>query len=134
MTIIHPEGWAPAKGYSNGIVASGRILAIAGQVGWTADQCFVATDFTGQFDQALANVVAVLKAAGGVPENLIKMTIYVTDLKAYNAAKRDLGPIWRRHMGRHFPAMALLGVAGLVDEGALLEIESMAVLPEEKSA
>ena len=132
--IIHPDGWAPTKGYSNGIVASGRVLAIAGQVGWTADQRFEATDFTGQFDQALANVVAVLKAAGGVPEDLIKMTIYVTDLQAYHSAKRALGPIWRRHMGRHFPAMALIGVAGLVDEGALLEIESMAVLPEEASA
>ncbi len=127
--IIQPDGWPPARGYSNGVLAEGRPLAIAGQVGWTPAGVFEAHDFLGQFAQALANVRAVLDAAGGEPAHIIKMTLYVTDLPAYRASLRDLGPIWRAHMGRHFPAMALVGVTGLVEPDALVEIETLAVLP-----
>ncbi len=131
MRVIHPEGWAPSKGYSNGILAEGRVLALAGQVGWNAEQVFERDDFAGQFDQVLSNICAVLEAAGGRPEHVIKMTCFVTDLPAYHASVRALGDIWKRHFGRHYPAMTLVGVAGLVDEGALLEIESWALLPSE---
>lgn len=128
MTVIQPEGWTPARGYSNGMVAEGRVLAIAGQIGWTADQRFEATDFLGQFEQALANVVAVVVAAGGTPTALVSMTLFVTDLDAYRASLKGLGPIWKRHMGRHYPTMALVGVTGLVEAEALVEIQSLAVL------
>ena len=134
IDIIHPPGWPPARGYSNGMVAQGRLLVVAGQIGWipSGPQAghFEAHDFPGQFDQALANVLAVVTAAGGVPEHLIRMTIYVTDLPAYRASGRALGAIWRRHLGRHYPAMALVGVTGLVEPEALIEIESLAMLPE----
>ena len=123
-------GWAPAKGYANGMVASGRVLAIAGQIGWDAEQRFEHADFVGQFGQALENVCAVVRAAGGQPEDIIKMTLYVTDLDLYRSSLRALGPVWRAHLGRHYPAMALLGVTGLVEREALLEIECLAVLPE----
>ena len=129
MRVIHPEGWASPKGYSNGILAEGRLLAIAGQVGWNAEQIFERDDFLGQFDQVLANICAVLDAAGAHPEHVVRMTCFVTDLAAYHACKRELGDVWHRYFERHYPAMTLVGVAGLVDEGALLEIESWAVLP-----
>lgn len=128
---IHPEGWPPAKGYSNGVLAQGRVLAIAGQIGWTPAGVFEAQDFAGQFDQTLANIRAVLDAAGAKPEHIVKMTCYATDLDAYRASLRALGPIWRKHLGRVFPAMALVGVTGLVEPEALIEIETLAVLPEE---
>ena len=132
--IIQPEGWPPPRGYSNGVLASGRILAIGGQVGWTPSGVFEASDFLGQFDQALENVCTVLKAAGGSPENVIRMTMYVTDLAAYRGSLKGLGPIWRAHMGRNYPAMALVGVTGLVEPEALIEIETTAVLPEENAS
>ncbi len=122
-------GWPRPKGYANGVVTTGRTLYIAGQIGWTPDGVFEKTDFVGQFDQALANVVAVLRAAGGEPANLAKMTIYVTDLDAYRENLAGVGEAWRRHLGRVFPAMALVGVAGLVERQALVEIESVASLP-----
>ena len=129
--IIQPEGWKRPRGYSNGILAEGRILAVGGQIGWNADEVFEAKDFLGQFDQALANIRAVLDAAGAHPEDVIRMTVYVTDLDSYRKSVGDLGPIWKRHMGRWFPAMALVGVTGLVEPEALVEIETTAVLPKE---
>ncbi len=128
--VIHPEGWAPARGYSNGMLATGRVLALAGQIGWNAEQIFERHDFLGQFEQAIANLVTVVRAAGGEPSHIVQLTAFVTDLDAYRACARELGPIWRKHMGRHYPAMALIGVAGLVDDGALVEIQGLAVLPE----
>jgi len=128
---INPPGWPEPRGYSNGIVSSGKVLAIGGQVGWTAEQVFEAKDFVGQFDQTLANIRAILDAAGARPEHVIRMTVYVTDLDAYRASLRALGPIWKTHMGRWYPAMALVGVTGLVEPAALVEIETTAVLPSE---
>jgi len=130
---IQPEGWSRPRGYSNGVLAEGRVLALGGQIGWNAQQVFESDDLLGQFDQALANVRAILDAAGAGPEHLIQMTIYVTDLDAYRQGLSALGPIWRRHLGRNYPAMALVGVVGLVEPRALVEIESLAVLPAERS-
>jgi enamine deaminase RidA (YjgF/YER057c/UK114 family) len=128
MKPVLPEGWPRPRGYSNGMVAEGRVLAVAGQVGWNAEGRFEHREFVGQFDQALSNVVSVVRAAGGRPEDVLKMTVYVTDLDAYRTAEKDLGPVWKQHMGRHFPAMALVGVTGLVEREALVEIEALAVL------
>ncbi len=129
--FVEVPGWPRPKGYSNGVVTTGKkALYVAGQVGWNERQEFVHRDFAGQFAQALDNVLAVVRAAGGAPESVVKMTIYVTDLAAYRDAQRALGAIWRERFGRHFPVMALLGIAGLVEEGALVEIETIAVLDE----
>ncbi|MFN3197264.1 MAG: RidA family protein [Bradymonadia bacterium] len=128
MKIIHPEGWAPAKGYANGMLGEGKVLFIAGQIGWGPDQVFVEGGFLEQFDQALANVVAVVEAAGGAATDLARMVIYVTDIEDYRRNERALGPIWRARMGRHFPAMALVAVSALVERQALLEIEAHAIL------
>ena len=131
MTIEHVTvpGWPRPKGFTNGVLASGRTLYVAGQIGWTPEGVFVKTDFVGQFDQALANVVAVLEAAGGKAEHLVRMTVYVTDLDAYRASLAGVGQAWRDRLGKVFPAMALVGVAGLVEKLALVEIEATACLP-----
>lgn len=132
ISYIHPEGWKAASGYSNGVLipAGWRTLYVAGQVAWDADQAIVGgSDFAAQFDQALANVVSIVEAAGGKPEHIARMTIYVTDKAAYLASTKSLGPIWRDRMGRSYPAMALVQVAGLVEEGAMLEIEATAAFP-----
>ena len=132
MRMIHPDGWAPAKGYSNGVLVEGacRLLFVAGQIAWDADQRIVgAGDFAAQFRQALANVVAVVRAAGGGPEHLARLTMYVVDKRAYEAALKDVGAAYRDVIGRHFPAMALVEVAGLLEPGALVEIEATATLP-----
>lgn len=131
LRAIEPEGWKRPKGYSNGIVASGRILFVGGQVGWDENQEFQSDDFGEQWDRTLANVLAVVRAAGGGPENIARMIIYVTDKKAYQASLDAVGQAWRRHMGKHFPALALVQVADLLEERALVEIEATCVLPEE---
>ncbi len=129
--IVNPESWAAPKGYANGIVApaGGRTIFIAGQVGWDADQKLVGDDFLSQFRQALENVVAVLRAAGGDPEHLARLTIYVTDKREYLEALREIGQAWRDVMGKHFPAMALVEVKALLEPGAKVEIEGTGVLP-----
>ncbi|MBV71417.1 MAG: enamine deaminase RidA [Myxococcales bacterium] len=129
--IINPAGWPAPKGYSNGIIGEGRMLFIGGQIGWTPDNVFKETTFVGQFDQALANTLAVLNEAGGEVSNIVRMTIYVTDIETYRSSLRDLGPVWRKHMGRWYPAMALVAVTDLVEADALLEIETTAALPLE---
>lgn len=129
---VQPAGWAAPKGYSNGMVASGgRTVYVAGQIAWDADQNLVGAggDFAAQFRQALANVRAVVEAAGGGPQHLVRLTIYVTDKRAYLADLRSIGAIYREVLGRHFPAMALVQVADLLEEGALVEIEGTAVVP-----
>ena len=129
VQIINPPGWPKPRGYSNGMIAEGRILTIGGQIGWNKDQVFEHSDFVGQFGQALANVRAILDAAGAEPRHIVRMTVYVTDLDAYRNNLRQLGPVWKLHLGRRYPAMALVGVTGLVEPEALVEIETTAVLP-----
>lgn len=125
---IQPEGWAAPRGYSNGYVV-GNVLFVAGQVAWD-EQCRLvgAGDFAAQFRQALKNVRAVLDAAGVPPERVGRVTVYVTDKHAYLAAGREIGAAWRDTLGRHYPAMALVQVADLLEEGAMVEIEATAVL------
>jgi enamine deaminase RidA (YjgF/YER057c/UK114 family) len=113
------------------MLARGRTLYVAGQIGWELDGSFATDDLGGQFARALDHVVAVVRAAGGQPEDLVKMTVYVTDLAAYRASLRTIGEAWRTRLGKHFPAMALVGVAGLVEPRAKVEIEAVAVLAED---
>lgn len=131
MKIVQPAHWPAPRGYVNGVVAeAGRTLYLAGQVGWTAEGVFVAKDLVGQLDQCLANVLDVLRAADAGPEHVVRMTVYVTDLDAYRASLKAIGGVWRARFGRHFPAMALVGVAGLVEREALVEVEATAHLED----
>lgn len=126
--IIQPDGWAKAKGYANGVKTADNQLFIGGQIGWTGDQKFESHDFIGQMEQALRNIVAVLEAAGGKIEDLVRLTWYVVDKKEYLARQREVGEVYRKVLGLHFPAMTMVVVAGLVEDEALLEIEATAVL------
>ncbi|MEW9922283.1 RidA family protein [Marimonas sp. MJW-29] len=126
--VIQPEGWAKAKGYANGIKTADNQLFIGGQIGWTAEQKFESHDFIGQMEQALKNIVAVLEAAGGKVEDLVRLTWYVTDKKEYLARQREVGEVYRKVLGRHFPAMTMVVVSALVEDEALVEIEATAVL------
>jgi enamine deaminase RidA (YjgF/YER057c/UK114 family) len=127
---LAPAGWLRPSGYADGIVATGRILVTSGQIGWDPlTQRIVAGGFTAQTRQALANVVAVLRAGGGEPEHLVRLTWYVTDRQAYLDARVDIGRAYRETIGRHYPAMAIVIVAGLVEADAMVEIEATAVLP-----
>ncbi len=128
--VIQPDGWAPPRGYAHGVAAEGRAVFVAGQVGWNAQGQFETADFVAQVEQALANVKAVLAAGGAAPENLVRLTWYVTDKSAYLARQREIGQAYRRVIGRHFPAMTLVVVAGLLDDRALVEIEATAVVPD----
>ena len=126
--VIQPDGWAPAKGYANGMLSADGHLFVGGQIGWTADQRFEAHDFIGQMTQALRNIRAVVEAAGGAPEDIVRLTWYVTDKAEYLAAQADVGRAYREVMGRHFPAMAMVVVAALVEDEAKVEIEATAVI------
>ena len=128
LRTVQPEGWPTPKGYANGVITEGRLLHIGGQIGWDQTGKFPHADLAGQFGQTLDNVLAIVRAAGGAPESIARMTVYVTDLTAYRAALRPIGQEWRKRLGTHFPAMALVGVAGLVEPEALVEIEAVAVL------
>ena len=129
ITFLQPAGWTPPKGYANGVAATGRLVFVAGQVGWNAEQKFESDDFVAQARQALANVVSVVAAAGGRPEHIVRLTWYVVDKREYLGCSKALGAAYREIMGRHFPAMTAVEVAGLVEEGAQVEIEATAVLP-----
>ena len=133
MKVVHPAGFPPARGYSNGISAHGRTLHVAGQVGWEPDGTFASDELVPQFARALDNVIAVVRAGGGEPHHIAQMTIYVTDMAGYRAAAAALSSVWRERMGRHYPAMALVGVTELVEPRALVEIQAIAVLEEEAS-
>jgi enamine deaminase RidA (YjgF/YER057c/UK114 family) len=128
---VNPESLGAPKGYSNGMLtpAGGRVLFVAGQVAWNEKQEVVSTDFAKQFGQALENVVTVVRAAGGAPEHVARMTIFVTSKDEYVAASRAVGEEYRTRMGRHFPAMTLVEIKALLEEGAKVEIEATAVLP-----
>ena len=127
--ILQPAGWALPKGYSNGIVAQGRLVFIAGQIGWNPGTGqFETDDFAAQTAQALRNVAAVLREAGAEPRHLVRLTWYVTDKAAYLASQREIGRAYREVMGRHFPAMSVVVVAGLLEDRAKVEIEATAVV------
>ena len=129
-TIINPDALGKPSGYSNGLLfEGGALLFIAGQVGWDRDRIFVSDDFAAQFAQALENVLAVVHAAGGGPENIARLAIYVTDKKEYSSRLRDVGSAYRQLMGKHFPAMTLVEVNGLLEDLAKVEIEATAILP-----
>ena len=131
LVAIEPAGWAAPRGYANGMLAppGGRLLFIAGQVGWNARQELVEGGFAVQFEQALANIVEVVKTAGGRPEHLGRLTIYVTDRSEYRDRLKEVGQAYRSIMGRHFPAMTLVEVQALLEPGARVEIEGTAVIP-----
>jgi enamine deaminase RidA (YjgF/YER057c/UK114 family) len=131
FTLINPDSLGAPSGYSHGVVADahGKLLFIAGQIAWDHTQKIVSADFVEQFDRALANVITVLSAAGGKPEHIVRLVIYVTDKIEYRKRTREVGERYRKHFGKHFPAMVLVQVAGLLDDAAKVEIEGMAVLP-----
>ena len=129
MQFLHPKGWAPAKGFANGVAATGRQIFVAGQVGWNAQQRFESDDFVAQVEQALANIVAVLAEADARPEHLVRLTWYITDKREYLARLPEVGGVYRRTIGRHFPAMSLVQVAALLEDRAMVEIEATAVVP-----
>ena len=125
---LHPKGWKPASGYTNGIVASGQMIFVGGQVGWNADQKFESDDFVAQTRQALQNVVDVLAEAGAGPQHLVRLTWYVTDRQEYAWRRKEIGEAYRSVIGRHYPTMTLVEVQGLVEDDAKVEIEATAVL------
>ncbi|MBX3210830.1 MAG: RidA family protein [Labilithrix sp.] len=127
--VITPAHFPKPRGYSNGVVSQGRVLHIAGQIAWDKDARIVSPDFATQFLQALDNVIAVVREAGGATEHLVKLTAFVTDLDAYRAATPAIGEGWRARLGKYYPAMSLVKVAGLLEPGALVEIEGVASLP-----
>jgi len=131
MKALLPQGWAPPVGYANGIEARGRIVFVAGQVGWDAAQKFHSEDLAPQFEQALKNVLAVLAEAGGRAEHLCRITAFCCDRPAYLAARPQLGRIWKSLMGRHYPAMSMIFVSDLLDHPAKIELEATAVIPDE---
>ncbi len=125
---IHPEGWAPALGYANGMLMPDGTLHIGGQIGWNAEKRFEATDFIGQMEQCLKNIADIVRAAGGDVTDIGRLTWYVTDKAEYLANQRRIGESYRRIMGKHFPAMSLLVVKDLVEDEALIEIEATAFI------
>ncbi len=132
MQILQPPGWARAKGFANGISCKGTLVFVAGQIGWTGQGEWKERSFAGQFRQALQNVLDVLKQAKGRPEHIVRLTWYVLDKKEYLAALDEVGAAYRGLMGRHYPAMAVVQVSGLIEDEARLEIEATAVIPEDR--
>ncbi len=132
--LLNPKHWKAPKGYANAVAARGRMIFLGGQIGWTGDQVFETDDFVGQCEQALSNIRAVVEAAGGAPEHIVRLTWFVTDKAEYLARQKEMGEAYRRVMGRHFPAMSMLVVAGLIEDRAKVEIEATAEIPEAASA
>mgnify|MGYP006210612985 CR=1 FL=1 len=128
--FLHPSHWKPAIGYSNGVAASGRMVFTGGIIGWNAEQVFETDEFVGQVEQALRSIVEVLAEGGAKPEHLVRLTWYVTDKREYLANLKELGRAYTATIGRHYPAMALVQVVGLVEDRAKVEIEATAVVPE----
>jgi enamine deaminase RidA (YjgF/YER057c/UK114 family) len=126
--ILHPKHWKPARGYANGVAAEGRMIFTGGMIGWNADQEFETDDFVGQVEQTLKSIVEVLAEAGARPEHLVRLTWYVTDKREYLARLKELGTVYAAVIGRHYPAMALVQVAALVEDRAKVEIEATAVM------
>ena len=130
LEFLHPRGWKPAIGYSNGVAARGRMIFTGGMIGWTGDCVFEAPDFIGQVAQALRNIVAVLAEGGAGPQHIVRLTWYVTSKEEYISHLNDLGRIYKEIIGRHYPAMALVQVVALVEDAAKVEIEATAVVPD----
>lgn len=134
-TILLPDGWPRPQGYSNGITASGRIVVVAGQIGWNpVKQRVENDDLTLQVRQALVNIEAVLRSAGAIPGDLVRLTWFITDRDAYLKARKEIGRVYREIFGRHYPAMSVVVVAGLVDPRAKVEIEATAVISAARSS
>lgn len=133
METLLPKGWQRPKGYSNGIAAEGRLIFVAGQIGWNEQEQFESRDFVRQLDQALANTVAVLAEAAAGPEHIVRMTWYITDKTEYLAKAKEAGLAYRARMGKHYPAMSVVEVTALMEDEAKIEIESTAVVPVHKS-
>ena len=131
MRVLHPKAWKAPVGYANGIAASGTLVFVAGQVGWNAQQVFESESIVPQFEQALQNVIEILAEAGARPEHMCRMTAYCCDKPAYLAARGELGRIWKRLMGRHYPAMSMIFVSDLLDSPGKIELEATAVIPKE---
>jgi len=129
MRTLLPDGWPRPKGYANGIEADGRFVFVAGQIGWTPEGAFEATTLPAQFAQTLDNTLAVLREANAGPEHVARMTWYITDKHAYLASLAEIGAIWREKMGKNYPAMAVVEVKALIEDAALIEIETTAVVP-----
>jgi enamine deaminase RidA (YjgF/YER057c/UK114 family) len=130
VQVLHPRGWAPAVGYVNGLsVAAGRIVFIAGQVGWDADQRFHSEELVPQFEQALKNILTILAEAGGEPSHICRITAFCIDKPAYLAGRPELGRVWRALFANHYPAMSMIFVADLLDTPAKIELEATAVIP-----
>ena len=130
MKALLPPGWPRPKGYSNGMAARGRVILTAGVVGWDEAERFTSDTLPGQFAQALRNIVAILACDGALPQNIARMTCYVTDIHAYRGSLPEIGKAWKEIVGSHYPAMALVAVTALVEPKALIEIEAIAVVPE----
>lgn len=128
--IIQPDGWAPAKGYANGVLVTDGTLFVGGQIGWNSQQEFESDDFVAQLEQALTNILAVVENAGGEAGDITRLTLYITDKREYLARQAEVGVAYRRVLGRHFPAMAMVVVAGLIEDRALVEIEATAVISD----
>jgi enamine deaminase RidA (YjgF/YER057c/UK114 family) len=129
MRTLLPEGWPRPRGYANGIEAEGRIVFVAGQIGWTPEGKFEATTLATQFAQALDNTLAVLREANAGPEHIARMTWYITDKRAYLASLAEIGTTWREKMGKNYPAMAVVEVKALIEDAAPIEIETTAIVP-----
>jgi enamine deaminase RidA (YjgF/YER057c/UK114 family) len=129
MQILNPAEWAKPKGYANGIATEGRLIFVAGQIGWTAEARFESDDLVDQARQALRNIVRVLAEAGARPEHIVRLTWYVVDKRDYMARNAELGKVYREILGRHYPAMTLVQVAALLEDRAKVEIEATAVIP-----
>jgi enamine deaminase RidA (YjgF/YER057c/UK114 family) len=127
LTTLQPAHWPRPKGYANGVLGTGTFALLSGQIGWDADGRFV-DGLVAQTAQALRNILAVLAEAGGRPEHIAQMTWYVVDMAGYRASQKEIGAVWRETMGRHYPAMSVVGVASLVEVQALIEIEAVAIL------
>ena len=128
MRVLHPEGWPRPRGYANGIAAEGRLVFVAGQIGWDESQIFRSDDLVEQVRQALKNTLAVLAEAGAGPEQVVRMTWYITDKRDYLDRSKEIGAVYRALMGRHYPAMAMVEVSALMEDRAKVEIETTAVL------
>ncbi len=134
MRFLHPPGWVRPKGYANGVAARGTWVFVAGMVGWNEDGEFEDSDFVGQARRALRNIVEVLEQAGARPEHLVRLTWYVTDKEEYLGCLEDLGRAYREVIGRHYPAMSVVEVKGLIEPGAKVEIEATAVIPDSEGS